>query len=267
MTSIDVSKIYKAYCALPPSLKRPGTSFLNVKLLYNEGSSVVLGDKKHIVKIVSSHNPLAAVEKEFEMLRLCKSLHGKAFTTPLPIAYGKNPNYLVMTRLEKPCGYIPDGWDYSKVGRAIGEFAAELWTKHGLIYNDIHPYNFTQERDHRVGILDLASITEPRTRLWFEPDARRSLEEMFLSPMTCKPGLAPDMAEAFTARSGIPIDFAWAERLLYIVAGRMMGRRSPGECAETLRIMESNLQDWRARAAHSKTEAPSSACAWPSSRL
>jgi len=268
MTNINVSRLYEAYCALPPSEQRSGTYLSNFRILYSERTSIVLGDKEQVIKIIPRDDAITAVEKEFKMLTLCRDIRGGSFVTPAPIAYGKNPNHLVMTRLEKPCGYISTEWDYQRVGQALGEFSAELWVRYGYIHDDLHPRNFTREKDGKVGVLDFESIKEPLTRVWYSPNNRKSFEEMFLPPLACEPGLAPYVASAFTERSGIPINFAWLTRLVNDQVRFMEAEWDHKDCEETVEIIESNLQKWKEHLANHRPAVVSrSSCALPLRRL
>lgn len=281
MTNIDVTRLYEAFCALPSSEQKSGTYIAksNFKILHNNVSdndpekkvpSLVLGDKEQVVKIIPANEYLptnqaiALIEKEFKNLTLCQSLRGSAFKTPAPIASGIGPAHVIMTRFKKPCGYVSMEWDYQRVGRAMGEFAAALWMQEGLIYRDIHPYNFTIEPNGDVGILDAAAIGEPQTHLWNNPKERKSLEEMFLSPMMVKPCLVPIMATEFVKQTGISVDFAWFETLQNIVVRNLMSNND----RELVEIIASNLLELRNyNTCHRPDGKSHPSCTSPTSRL
>ncbi|HAX91992.1 MAG TPA: hypothetical protein DCY07_07280 [Rhodospirillaceae bacterium] len=191
-----------------------------------------------IVKFVEGTRPrgVMSVGHEFDLMEKLLCLKGDRFVTPIPLSWGKKPNYLAMEYVGKPflVGQSCED-EIETIGRAVGEFSALTFLNLGRLHADICHPNLTRAPCKRIGIIDIASVC----RL-------PALENMFLTPLLA-PGfnISPYIADEFTRQTGIALNF---DHIVKINEERLLTHFSnfpDPKKAEIFRDSRNNIEEWR----------------------
>lgn len=228
-------------------------------------SSIALVTSRHpnaVVKIVKPGKRSfgLSVEEEFDLLRALKSTNQGPYITPMAFAYGTNPDFIVMEHLGKTLEKKPLRFDRAEeVGRGIGEFCATTWNElNKSIHLDLCLRNLTHAPDGRIGIIDIASVKQG------------GVENMFFKLLMAQPNLSPYLADEFTQRTGVNVDFAVVQQRMHAELTWQVPSMGTEEALRIQSDVASNLAEWRAlkesgrlnshrpqpRRAHSSTPAP-----------
>ncbi len=252
----DIHALFSAFEALPQ--KKPGDFFSDFEILHIGPSSIALANASHVIKILKPERDSAVtpVKEEFDTLhKIHQNIQGALFVLPEPVAYGNNPDFLIMTRLGDNFSKLKD-WDREHVGQAIGAFSAELWLKEGKVHTDIYCNNFTHEKNGKIGILDIAAVK--KADFW---------ETMLWTPLLYKPNLAPALADEFIRRTGLSMDPEKLEKLIDTRLPTLLASHGASFRHVLEERLRSNLQELKERVSPSRPVPARAPCTLFASRL
>ncbi|HAU28892.1 MAG TPA: hypothetical protein DCW68_02125 [Rhodospirillaceae bacterium] len=177
------------------------------------------------------------VEEEYAMLQDLQELDGEKFVVPKPLGFGKDPDYLVMSREEGDAGKTMTPEDVALAGEALGEFAAKLYRSHKAVHTDLFCSNFMAHRqDGRIAILDIASISRSK-----DPEA------MFMVPLVYLYNLSPLIASSFERHGGGKLDFGKIRKFGQRALDMVERSKSPESFAKIKAVFEKNMAEWEER--------------------
>lgn len=179
----------------------------------------------------NGHRPV----DECEVMSRVKRFNTDAVVTPDPLACGRNPEHVYMTRIGNPVSWATNSVEENhRIGLKVGNFAAILYDEMGAIHDDLAPGNHRQFPDGRIGIIDIASIVPSRRPV-----------EMLMTAIFAPPGYATGVAEGFMAASTAKLDLFWFEATLVAKIPRIMYSLSPKRKATSMARVQAGMAHWR----------------------